>query len=1630
MMADEPLELGSFDAPKEIKLAWERRLRGLLPPELAASAGVELPGQAATSAAGGRAPVRGRPSWIPLGPRNVGGRVRTLAIHPTNPRILYAGPASGGVFKTVDGGETWFPLWHDEPSLAMGAIGICRDHPEVVYTATGEIRTGGGESIPGNGVYRSLNDGEDWTQVGTPANLHDSITFDAIAVHPTNRDICWAVGPKGIFRTRNGGLNWDVYQANAYYSDVVLSRTAAGADIAYFVRAQAVGGNAVIVRIDNPHAAGLADADFNNANNRTTLTHPVAGTPAPGRGKLAIASSNPDVVYVHYADVNSGHWALWRSRNARAAPANTLAWQRLADHANWAAERQGSYNLCIAVSPANENHLATGMVDLYVATNANVANPANVNWIRAMAWDLYHLDRGHHADNHQLAFGHPPGAGAPPSLWVANDGGISVSTDWSTGASYPNGTIVLPLPANTVTWRKRSHGILASQMYDLTQHPRIPTLYGCGFQDNGVYFTTGGNTWQLVLGADGGFLAFDPNDPYRFLATWQGGIAEVRFAGALKKTIPPPGVGVTWNLWPRSLTQGFLETDGPRFVADTEHHPLKSSRVLHSRWFRLYGTSDGERWQVEPAGVSVELQAGTPPAGGDAVLEIRPSAAAAKLGLLPALARDGARARCYSLRPGPYGLADGDALELTVNGTNRTITFRTGGAIADLSQATPGEVAAYIRSQGIAQLQAWPQFWGPVYNVEIVSTATGAAARITLGGTAAGVLRRGTGTYRGENGRPVSFTLLALSRDLTGRNLTIRVGAGGTTHNVDLSSPPFANLASIQAGELARAINDALGDDIRHARAVAVTVRKSLRLTATAGTFTAGGTAAPVLGLAPGPHATVQIPPQRIDNQYDLQPPAPGAHRVLTLNDGAHPAMNITFDAATNIVDLQRATVEEVRRVIAAALAGINIRCDLQVAHLQRTAPDWYSQGEPTEIRYCSGRPDTVWVGGRDGRVLLSTNDGRRWRDVSDDKLLAQNRQVEAIAVHPTDPRIAYVGLAGTQNGANDPGFLFKTDDGGESWHHVGAGGSGVKDGAGKLVGVHALEIDPGDPDTLFAATDAGVFRSENGAQNWAPFNEGLPNARAVDLALVASTRTLRVGIWGRGVYERRLTNEGHRDVRLYMRTSLLDDGSGRPAPGGLDGFATVPTEVSLLESPDIKVSVLRPPLIGADEVVDGVEFDEDIQHEEPAPGRSHIFVQIHNRGPFEATGVRLVALWADAGSGIPDLPEDFWAGFPDHPPAVAEPWHLIGEFTFVEATAGDGRNRVVVGHPRVHTFDRYNWPAQIAEAEKIAILVLATSTQDPLATTQRNVERLLRSESKVVCRLTATRRADSINRIQLVSTGTGASITLGGNAQGSLNLPAGGAGTRYLRSNTAGPYNIPLVGANPRVLTVNDGTHNANIPFRQGEQDIADLANARAAEVRRVLNRELFRNRLAVRAIVGNVDLCVSESTTDQGDLPVRIQSGHLAELVAVAPPPVDPRVAPADRPALFDAVARLKPNSIKRNVNNFFYLRLRNLGSADQADVRYRLFQLNLDASPKTHDLRAGPHTVDLSFGATAIEELSWNPGTVDAGTTLVLFAVVDHAEGDPVDLPANFADFQSFHNFCLATNNVAYRRFEVVA
>src|SRR5207247_3181834 len=98
--------------------------------------------------------------------------------------------------------------------------------------------------------------------------------------------------------------------------------------------------------------------------------------------------------------------------------------------------------------------------------------------------------------------------------------------------------------------------------YDLNQSPIVPTMYAVGLQDNGVQLTAGGPTWRMIASGDGGFVLFDPDDPFRFLTTFQEGIDARQFPGHIDQFVPDEQPDVPL-LPPRRLTDGFRDVDEP-----------------------------------------------------------------------------------------------------------------------------------------------------------------------------------------------------------------------------------------------------------------------------------------------------------------------------------------------------------------------------------------------------------------------------------------------------------------------------------------------------------------------------------------------------------------------------------------------------------------------------------------------------------------------------------------------------------------------------------------------------------------------------------------------------------------------------------------------------------------------------------------------------------------------------------------------------------------------------------------------------------------------------------------------------------------------------------------------------------
>lgn len=334
-------------------------------------------------------------NWVSLGPTpgsypgygNISSRIVTGAYHPTNPNIMYIGPANGGVWKTTDSGINWIPLTDDQPSMANGSIVIDQANPNIIYAGTGEA-TYSIVSYYGAGLLKSTDAGATWTNYtsGLPLRTY----FARLIIHPNNSNhLLAAMGNGGLYRSTNGGVNWSVIQTGRC-DDVIFSPTG---DTAFAV------GSGI---------GGLRRSTDGGA------TFSVFGTGLSGgtRTNFDLCLINPSVMY---AAVYSGSTVIvFKSTNYGAN------WTQLSSGYQG---NQAWYDLYIRVNPKNPDHVYLGTIDIYRSTNGG-STFTNIT--------LGYSGGNVHVDQH-YAFFHP----TDQNTWVAlNDGGIWRTTN--NGNSFVN----------------------------------------------------------------------------------------------------------------------------------------------------------------------------------------------------------------------------------------------------------------------------------------------------------------------------------------------------------------------------------------------------------------------------------------------------------------------------------------------------------------------------------------------------------------------------------------------------------------------------------------------------------------------------------------------------------------------------------------------------------------------------------------------------------------------------------------------------------------------------------------------------------------------------------------------------------------------------------------------------------------------------------------------------------------------------------------------------------------------------------------------------------------------------------------------------------------------------------------
>ncbi len=423
-----------------------------------------------------------------IGPANMSGRIGAIDAVMTNPNIIYVGAAAGGVWKSMDGGLTWTPVFDEQPVASIGAIAIYQKNPEIVWVGTGEAAPRNSVSV-GRGVYLTLDGGKNWKLMG----LEKTEKISDIIIHPDNPEIVYvgALGAtwgdsteRGVYKTTDGGKTWK----KVLYVNEKTGVSGMAIDPS--------NPNKILVAmwehrrwpwffISGGPGSGLYIST--DGGEKWEKLSEKNGIPAGdlGRCGVAFSASKPEIAY---ALVEAQKSVFLRSTDGG------FNWETVNSDANL--HNRPFYYSRVFVNPSNENILYMLHTRMVVSEDGGRSFRSLTSFGQA------------HSDFHAMWI-HPAGE----IMVVGNDGGVVIS--YNRGKSW---RFVENLPIG--------------QFYHVSYDMEIPyNVYG-GLQDNGSWrgpaYTLReravfNHNWISVGGGDGFDTEPDPENPNCGYGMSQGG---------------------------------------------------------------------------------------------------------------------------------------------------------------------------------------------------------------------------------------------------------------------------------------------------------------------------------------------------------------------------------------------------------------------------------------------------------------------------------------------------------------------------------------------------------------------------------------------------------------------------------------------------------------------------------------------------------------------------------------------------------------------------------------------------------------------------------------------------------------------------------------------------------------------------------------------------------------------------------------------------------------------------------------------------------------------------------------------------------------------------------------------------
>ena len=472
-------------------------------------------------------------NWTARGPFNVGGRTRGMAIDITDENIIMAGGVSGGVWRTENQGLSWQKL--TAPEMLHNVTCLTQDiregHTGTWYYGTGEAygnsASGNDAYFFGNGVFKTEDNGLTWNSLSATASntpeefdqIWDLIWDIEVDSSNDSLDIVYAGTYGAIHRSEDGGETW---------TRVLGS----GSNSAYFTEIEVTSGGVVYATLssDGFEKGIWRSEDGIEWNNILPDEWPSTYD----RIKIAINPHNEREVYFMAVTPGTGqasttfleeveHCSLWKyTYYVQDTSPQMGVWEDKSENIptgigsnfdNFYA--QGSYNLTIAVSPTDENHVFLGGTNLYVSTDG-FSSMENINQIggyeKGTNFPDFQIWDTHHPDQHEIAFL----SSSSTSIISANDGGLFSTANYL---------------ADTVAWTSLNNGYYTTQLYNVSFNEQQVTngLLG-GFQDNGNFYTNSENPndpWIMPLNGDGAYAHFTQDEEVYYMSIQKGKVYKI-----------------------------------------------------------------------------------------------------------------------------------------------------------------------------------------------------------------------------------------------------------------------------------------------------------------------------------------------------------------------------------------------------------------------------------------------------------------------------------------------------------------------------------------------------------------------------------------------------------------------------------------------------------------------------------------------------------------------------------------------------------------------------------------------------------------------------------------------------------------------------------------------------------------------------------------------------------------------------------------------------------------------------------------------------------------------------------------------------------------------------------------------